>query len=188
MANNNKKPGMTSRERLAQQKAKNELRRIQQSVINRQKMDIKKISAQIPRLRSNQASAFQQQSGDLKAQIKYLQGQKREVDRFGRLQDQALAKVQAAARKDRISRMDSARVAFRKAEHIGALQAQVGALQRELGQDKPAPKKSASARLAAAMRQRRQNRAAGKQVSAAKKKGKRRWGVVKKTTTRRRRR
>ena len=186
---------MTSQERIAQQKAKNELRRIQQSVINRQKMDIKKISAQIPRLRSNQASAFQQQSGDLKAQIKYLQGQKREVDRFGRLQDQALAKVQAAARKDRISRMDSARVAFRKAEHIGALQAQVGALQRELGQDKPAKRtqigaktRGASARLASALQQRRQNRAAGKQVSAAKKKGKRRWGVVKKTTTRRRRR
>jgi len=147
-----KKPGMTSKERIALQKAKNEQARIRQSVINRQKMDIKKISASIPRMRRSR-SAFAQQSMDLKQQIAALQGIKKEVDRFGRVAKTAEAKIAAAKRADKIKQMDTARVAFRKAEHIGALQLQVHQLEKDLGMaKKPLP---AGARQAQALQQRK---------------------------------
>ena len=83
----------------------------------------------------------------------FIGGSKKEVDRFGRVAKTAEAKIAAAKRADKIKQMDTARVAFRKAEHIGALQLQVHQLEKDLGMaKKPLP---AGARQAQALQQTR---------------------------------
>ena len=69
-----KKPSLTAEEKRRQDKLNKELNAIKQKVINRQRLDVRRISAKIPRMRK-ELSAFAQASADLKKEIEFRKGQ-----------------------------------------------------------------------------------------------------------------
>lgn len=181
------KPGMTPSERIAAQQAQKKLDKIKMSVRTRQRADIRNINERVKKI--GRASAFQKESGRLSSRIKELTAIKSEVDRFAVAKAKLDKATRAAARADQIKKDDTARRAFRKAEHIATLSGQVSSLEAELGMKAPPRRTAAWGRVAGRSKYGAVT-AAGRKVSGTAKKGKVRRRrlpriVIRKTTRKR---
>ena len=123
---------MTTKEKIAYQNLRNQERKIMTGVQNRQKREMKQIAASVPRLNKG-VSAWKQETMKLAQTIKDLEAQKREVDRFTRMQKD-VAKRASAARNLKINKkIDSQRVQFRKADAIAEQLNKIKKLEKQLG-------------------------------------------------------